>query len=33
MKVPIDGYSVVDLDAPVLPAYEKKFMGVVRWLV
>jgi len=33
MKVPIDGYSVVNLDAPVIPAYEKKFWGVIRWLV
>lgn len=33
MKLSFDRYGVVDLDAPVLPAYEKTFMGVVRWLV
>jgi hypothetical protein len=33
VKVPIGLVDVVNLDAPVLPAYEKKSRGVVRWLV
>ena len=33
MKVPIDEHSLIDLDAPVLPAYEAKVKGVTRWLV
>lgn len=33
MKVPIDQVAAVDLDAPVLPAYEARIRGAVRWLV
>jgi hypothetical protein len=33
MKVPIDDYACIDLDAPVLPAYETVSTGSVRWLV
>jgi hypothetical protein len=33
MKVPISEYAVVDLDAPVLPAYEKIVGGVTKWVV
>ncbi len=33
MKVPIDSVTVVDLDAPTLPAYEIKFDGIARWVV
>lgn len=33
MKLSFDGYSRVDLDAPILPAYEKRFGHVVRWVV
>ena len=33
MKVPIDDYAVIDLDAPVLPAYEAFVDGSVYWLV
>ena len=33
MKVPIDEVACIDLDAPVLPAYEAKYRGVVRWFV
>ena len=33
MKVPIDEVAVIDLDAPVLSAYEAKYRGVVRWFV
>jgi hypothetical protein len=33
MKVPIDDYACIDLDAPVLPAYETVVNGSVRWLV
>lgn len=29
MKVPIDEVACIDLDAPVLPAYEAKYRGVV----
>ena len=33
MKVPIDDYACIDLDEPVLPAYETTSNGSVRWLV
>jgi hypothetical protein len=33
MKVPISDYAVVDLDAPVLPAYERVVEGVMNWAV
>ena len=33
MKVPIDDYACIDLDAPVLPAHETISNGSVRWLV
>ena len=33
MKVPIDKVATIDLDAPVLSAYEARFKGVTRWLV
>ena len=33
MKVPISDYALVDLNAPVLPAYEAIIKGTVRWLV
>ncbi len=33
MKVPINQCSAIDLDAPVLPAYEVVTKGVTRWLV
>jgi hypothetical protein len=33
MKVPIDDYACIDLDAPVLPACETISNGSVRWLV
>ncbi len=33
MKIPIDEVAVIDLDAPVLSAYEAKYRGVVRWCV
>ena len=33
MKVPIDDYACIDLDAPVLPAYEAFVGGSVCWLV
>jgi hypothetical protein len=33
VKVPIDGYSVLDTEAPDLAAYEARLGGVVRWLV
>lgn len=33
MKVPIDDFAVIDLDAPVLPAYDARIGGVVRWMV
>jgi hypothetical protein len=32
MKVPIDDYACIDLDAPVLPAYEAFVSGSVYWL-
>ena len=32
MKVPISDTAVIDLDAPVLPAYKAR-IGTVRWLV
>ena len=33
MKVPIDDCAVIDLDAPVLPAYEAFVDGSTYWLV
>jgi hypothetical protein len=33
VKVPIDEYAVIDLDAPVLPAYEAIIKGVTHWMV
>ena len=33
MKVPIDEGHLIDLDAPVLSAYEVVLKGAVRWLV
>jgi hypothetical protein len=33
MKVPIDEYACIDLDAPVLPSYEAFVSGSVYWLV
>ena len=33
MKVPIDQYSVIDLDAPTLAAIDKRGKGRVRWAV
>jgi hypothetical protein len=33
MKVPISETALIDLDAPVLPAYETVIKGTVRWLV
>jgi hypothetical protein len=33
MKVPIDDDACIDLDAPVLPAYEAFVSGSVYWLV
>jgi hypothetical protein len=31
VKISIDDVAVLDLDAPVLSAYEAKYRGVVRW--
>ena len=33
MKVPIDDYVCLDLDAPTLPAHEITVDGVTRWRV
>jgi hypothetical protein len=33
MKVPISETQLIDLDAPVLPAYEAISKGSTRWLV
>jgi hypothetical protein len=33
MKVPISEFDVIDLDAPVLSAYEVVVNGAVRWIV
>lgn len=33
MTVPISGDHLIDLDAPVLPAYEEVIKGTTRWLV
>jgi hypothetical protein len=33
MKVPISERQVIDLDAPVLPAYEVVVDGVTYWVV
>ena len=33
MTEPIDNYTVIDLDAPVLPAYEAFVDGSAYWLV
>ncbi len=33
MKVPINQYAAIDLDAPTVRAYEQRFKnGVVRWV-
>ena len=35
MKVPIDEYFCIDLDAPVLPAFQvrSRKTGAIRWRV
>jgi hypothetical protein len=33
MKVPISDYALIDLEAPVLPAYEVRVKGVTQWVV
>jgi len=33
VKVPIDEVAVIDIEAPVLGAFEAKYRGVVRWFV
>lgn len=33
MKVPIDGYNCIDLDAPTLPAVAAVCNGRLRWEV
>jgi hypothetical protein len=33
MKVPISEYDLIDLDAPVLPAFEASAGGAKKWLV
>ncbi len=33
MKVPISDYALLDLNAPVLPAYEAVVDGVTHWMV
>jgi hypothetical protein len=33
MKVPISEFDLIDLDAPVLPAYEAVIGGCIHWLV
>jgi hypothetical protein len=33
VKVPISDYAVVDLDAPVLLAYERVVDGATNWVV
>jgi hypothetical protein len=33
MKVPIDDYACLTLDAPTLPAYDALVSGSVYWLV
>ena len=33
MKVPISAFAVIDLDAPVLPAYETMVGGMRHWVV
>lgn len=33
MKVPIGEFAIVDLEAPVLPAYEAVIKGVSRYVV
>jgi hypothetical protein len=33
MKVPISDYALIDLGAPVLPAYEAVIEGVTHWVV
>jgi hypothetical protein len=33
MKIPISEFALIDLDAPVLRAYEATIRGAVRWLV
>ena len=31
LKIPIDEVAVIDLEAPVLSAYERRIDGAVRW--
>ena len=33
MRVPIDDVAAIDIEAPVLSAYETRVRGVVRWRV
>jgi hypothetical protein len=33
LKVPISEHAVISLDAPVLPAYERRHGGRIRWVV
>ena len=33
MKVPIDDYACISLDAPTLPAHEVSIDGITRWRV
>jgi hypothetical protein len=33
MKVPISDCALIDLDAPVLPAFDVVIKGVTRWVV
>jgi hypothetical protein len=33
VKVPINDFDVIDLEAPVLPAYEATIGNTVYWLV
>jgi len=33
MKVPISDHALIDLDAPVLPAYDTVVGGSAHWLV
>jgi hypothetical protein len=33
MKVPINETAVIDLEAPVLPAYDAVIKGSIRWQV
>jgi hypothetical protein len=33
MKVPISDYALIDLDVPVLPAFEAVVKGITHWVV